>query len=241
MRNLSRVNIIQSRGIMNKKTKELQYQPCITLTEQQGFARFGAMSNYVWHDDPKRLVFLLSRYKFVAKMFSGFSEVLEIGCADGFGSRIVVQEVKHLAAIDFDPVFIEDLQKNMDEKWKLDCFVHDIVKKPVVYSQYDGAYALDVLEHIPQMDERKFLSHIVQSLKPEGVLIIGIPSLESQKYASPASKEGHINCMDYVNLKALLSNFFHNVFIFSMNDEVIHTGFYPMAHYLLALCCNKKQ
>ena len=25
-----------------------------------------------------------------------------------------------------------------------------------------------------------------------------------------------------------------NVFLFSMNDEIIHTGFYPLAHYLVA-------
>jgi hypothetical protein len=26
--------------------------------------------------------------------------------------------------------------------------------------------------------------------------------------------------------------------VFSMNDEVVHTGFYPMAHYLLAVCSH---
>ena len=25
-----------------------------------------------------------------------------------------------------------------------------------------------------------------------------------------------------------------------MNDEVVHTGFAPMAHYLFAVCCQKK-
>ena len=37
-----------------------------------------------------------------------------------------------------------------------------------------------------------------------------------------------------------MSKFFHNVFIFSMNDEVIHTGFYPMAHYLWAIGVGPK-
>jgi hypothetical protein len=27
--------------------------------------------------------------------------------------------------------------------------------------------------------------------------------------------------------------------MFSMNDEVVHTGFHPMAHYLFALCCTR--
>jgi hypothetical protein len=30
------------------------------------------------------------------------------------------------------------------------------------------------------------------------------------------------------------------VFLFSMNDEVVHTGFYPMAHYLFAVCADRK-
>jgi hypothetical protein len=49
-----------------------------------------------------------------------------------------------------------------------------------------------------------------------------------------------VNCKDAAGLKALMSRFFHNVFIFSMNDEVVHTGFYPMAHCLWALCCHRK-
>ena len=35
-------------------------------------------------------------------------------------------------------------------------------------------------------------------------------------------------------LKRLMVRYFHDVFIFSMNDEVVHTGYHKMAHYLLA-------
>jgi hypothetical protein len=77
-------------------------------------------------------------------------------------------------------------------------------------------------------------------LTTDGVLIIGTPSLESQKYASPGSIAGHVNCKNGDELKQVLSEFFGNVFVFSMNDETVHTGFYPMAHYLFALCCNMK-
>jgi hypothetical protein len=37
-----------------------------------------------------------------------------------------------------------------------------------------------------------------------------------------------------------MQRFFHNVFMFSMNDEVVHTGYHKMAHYLFALCCGKR-
>ena len=69
-----------------------------------------------------------------------------------------------------------------------------------------------------------------------GIYICGIPSLESQQYASEGSKIGHVNCMSKTQLKSYLSSYFSNIFVFSMNDEVLHTGYGPMSHYLLALC-----
>jgi hypothetical protein len=41
-------------------------------------------------------------------------------------------------------------------------------------------------------------------------------------------------------LKKTMQRHFHNVFMFSMNDEVVHTGFHPMAHYLFAVCAGRK-
>ena len=52
------------------------------------------------HNDPKRLTFTLARYKFVAKMLAGYGHVLEVGCGDGFATRIVVQDVGALTAVD---------------------------------------------------------------------------------------------------------------------------------------------
>ena len=78
-------------------------------------------------------------------------------------------------------------------------------------------------------------------LSDDGVVILGMPSIESQTYASPASKDGHVNCKTGKDLKSLLEKYFHNVFLFSMNDEIVHTGFEKMAHYLLVLCCGVKK
>src|SRR5579863_555412 len=100
-----------------EKTVEPQYEVCTEVQATQGFARFGLMSNFVWHDDPKRLLFVLSRYKFAAKMLAGREHVLEIGCADAFGTRVVRQEVKQLTAIDFDPLFVRDALEKMDARW----------------------------------------------------------------------------------------------------------------------------
>lgn len=222
------------------KMRESQYQIILDKVAEQGTEKLGLMTNQAWDDDPKRLVFTFARYKFVAKMFSGRRHVLEVGCADAFATRIVRQEVSSLTAVDFDPVFIDDVKSRMRQKWQITTFVHDVLEKPVP-GVFDGIYALDVLEHIDPADEATFLTNFVASLQPDGAAIIGMPSLESQAYASEVSKAGHVNCKSMPELKKTMQNHFLNVFMFSMNDEVIHTGYHKMAHYLMALCCGKRQ
>jgi 2-polyprenyl-3-methyl-5-hydroxy-6-metoxy-1,4-benzoquinol methylase len=222
------------------KTKEPQYQFEVEMAQQYGLARFGIMSNQTWRDDPRRLLFVLARYKFVAKMLSGKKRVLEVGCADAFGTRLVSQEVGQVTATDFDPVFVQDAQARMKtDAWQCDCRVHDIMDGPLA-EDFDAAYSLDVFEHIPPAGENRFVRHIAQSVRPTGAVIIGSPSLQSQAYASKGSKEGHVNCKDGKDLKRLLEGHFENVFLFSMNDEVVHTGFHPLAHYLFVVCAGRK-
>jgi SAM-dependent methyltransferase len=224
---------------MLQATREPQYQCCLDLLEQGKVARLGLMSNQAWHDDPRHLLFLLARYKFVAKMLSGKEQVLEVGCADAFATRLVLQEVEAITAIDFDPVFVADVLERMDPDWKFECKVHDMLEGPVA-GPFDAAYSLDVLEHIPPTHEHCFVGNIAASLREHGVLIVGSPSLQSQVHASQPSRAGHVNCKDHKGLRLLMETHFCNVFIFSMNDEIVHTGFYPMAHYLFALCTDPR-
>ena len=222
-----------------KNTKENQYSLLFDVVEKHGISKLGLMINESWNQDPKRTLFTLSRYKFVAKMFSGMNDVLEVGCADAFGTRIVQQTVNNLTAIDFDPIFIEDVELRKNINWPIDCFVHDMLDGPVP-GKYDGIFCLDVLEHINPKKENIFINNIINSLKTNGSIIIGIPSIESQEYASPQSKAGHINCKSGEDFKKLMLNYFNNVFLFSMNDEMVHTGYDKMAHYLFTLCCGVK-
>lgn len=234
------MNEIKTIG-QSQQTKEKQYSRCLEVRDRYGFVKLGLMSNQTWIDDPKRLLFVLSRYKFVAKMFDRYPKVLEIGCADAFGTRVVANAVQELTAIDFDPLFVDNAKAHMTDSRPFTCLEHDILKGPAPGGLYNGVYALDVLEHIAAENEKKFLSNIISSMCPDGALVIGTPSLQSQQYASPPSRQGHVNCKDYDSLHDLMSGFFHNVFIFSMNDEVVHTGYAAMTHYFLALCCYPRQ
>lgn len=196
--------------------------------------RLGMMSSHRWRMDPKVLLFSMARHKFVAKMLSRKQDVLDIGCGDGWGAQIVLQEVGQVRAFDADPVLIKEC-KALIQMENLTFDHWDFGDGPV-QPRAEAAYLLDVLEHVHPEFESEFLKNVADSIDPEGVCIVGIPSLESQAFASRPSRRSHVNCKSGKDLKSLLENHFKHVFLFSMNDEVVHTGFYPMAHYLIGLC-----
>jgi len=219
--------------MINKKSVEPQYQIEIDEYNKFGSVELGIMASHIWRDDPKHLLHLLARYKFCAKMLDGKSNVLEVGCANGFAIPIVLQNVDFVHGIDFDPVFIDNA-KYINKDTNISYQTLDITKsKPD--DIYDAVYSIDVLEHIKTEDEDKFMQNICSVLKPEGVCIIGTPNICASNYAAPLSQQGHINLKGANTLKELLLKYFKNVFIFSMNDEMVHTGFYPMAHYLMSI------
>lgn len=225
-------------GIDGERIGEAQYEEVVRTIRARGLERLGLMSSWTWYDDPRRLTFTLARYKFVSKMLDGAGKVLEAGCADGFGSRVVAQSVDSLTAVDFDPEFIECARQIASDRYGIQFHVHDFMKGPFP-GKFDAVYSMDVLEHIAPSEETAFLRNVIGPLDSAGVCIIGTPSLESQPYASKFSKMGHVNCKDQPSLKALMKTLFHNVFMFSMNDEVVHTGYSKMSHYNIALCCGK--
>ena len=190
----------------------------------------GGMTAHAWEIDPKRLGFVLARYKFVGRMLEGKQRVLEVGCADGFGARVVRQHIGHLTAVDIDAASIAEARRANCKTWPVDFRVHDILGDTVL-GEFDAVYALDVIEH---MTEEAWFLATLRDCAP--VAILGAPSLESQGYASPLSKAGHVNCKTGADFKRALQAHWSQVFVFSMSDETVHTGFQPMAQYLIGLC-----
>src|SRR5690349_10954094 len=157
--------------------RESQYVDNLNLMEDMGYQKLGPMASWAWHDDPKHLLFTLSRYKFVAKMFSELNQVLEVGCGDGFPARIVAQSVGNLTAVDFDEKLIASARSiNASKKWNISFEILNPLHSPPK-GKYDGIYALDVLEHISREQEYTFVDNILKALVPNGSLIVGMPSL----------------------------------------------------------------
>ena len=201
--------------------------------------RMGAATGQSYIHDPKHIVFVASRYKFVAKMVASCETVLEVGCCDAFGGPIVAQGVKRLICTDIDEELLRENVERCVAFKNMEFRYHDF-RREAFPESVDAVYHVDVLEHIFSHEESVFMANLCASLKPNGIMVIGTPNIVAEQYASAHSKTGHVNLKDHKSLRALCERHFQNVFLFSMNDEVLHTGYYPMAHYLWALCATRK-
>lgn len=210
-----------------------------SLGREYGEFMLGSNTTKILWEDPKLLLFTLARYKFVSKMFSGMGTVLEIGCQEAWGLPLVANEVRATHGIDFYVPYIESCKRRIVST-RMTFQEFDILDGPLP-TRYDGVFALDVLEHIAKSSEDSFMRNAVGSLDPSGTLILGMPSLESQAYASEASKIGHVNCKSGAEFTSFARQYFDKVLTFCMNDEVLHTGFFPMAHYLFVVCSQPKE
>ena len=184
--------------------------------------------------DPKHLAFTLSRYKFANKMLEEQDEIGEIGCGEGLGALFF--QNKKYTGIDLDRKQIEyantHVKKHSIGTPEFVC--RDIIK--AAYGRYHGLLCLDVIEHIAPINQADFLKHLHLMIEKGGVAIIGTPSKNASAYQSERSRIGHINLFTPERFQQTLREHFTQVFFFGMNDEVVHTGFADMNHYLLAVC-----
>ena len=196
--------------------------------------QLGAMHAQSFGTDPKHLGFVLARYHFVARMLAGASSVLEVGFGDCTGARIVKPAVGFWRGLDINPAM-----NRQNEVWTINALDGPVPK--CAGNPWRSVYSLDVLEHILPEQEDRFFENINASLDSIGTVIVGMPSLESQPFASMLSRQHHVNCKTEDGLRKTLKRHYENVFLFGMNDCTLHTGFGPLCHYRLAICTHAIQ
>jgi 2-polyprenyl-3-methyl-5-hydroxy-6-metoxy-1,4-benzoquinol methylase len=197
----------------------------------------GPWTSYSLLNDPKHMCFVLSRYKFCSKILEDKRNLLEIGCGDSFGLPIVAKNSNFVLAIDADKRIIDDNTSRLAMIKNIQFINHNICMSPVRHKEttFDGAFSVDVIEHLDKELEKSFMTNICSSLNRNAICVIGTPNIEANKYATWRSSVQHINLHGYESLKSLMTSYFNNVLMFSMNDEVVHTGYSKMSHYLFSI------
>lgn len=194
--------------------------------------------------DPKCFGFFLSRYKFAGKMLRDCGSIIDVGCGDGIGTLGLLGETRAIVlGVDFDRSNIDYADRvlvpavgvlRQGDVTRLTFRCGDFLTLEEI-GWFDGLVCLDVIEHIDPDDGTAFIENMAATLTDGGVAVVGTPSLASAPFASEHSKVGHINLYDPDRFRSSLKRSFRQVFMFSMNDEVVHTGFDRLAHYLIAV------
>jgi len=200
----------------------------------------GPWTSYSLTYDLKHLSFVLARYKFVAKMLQGRSRVMEVGSGDGFGLPLVAQSVGHVFCVDWDQRLLDGNARRLKHLTNV-TYQHADLNRQAPDLTVDAVYWVDVLEHLDAITETTVLANILRCLPDDGVLLTGTPNRTASQYASPQSEVAHINLKTMEELRSLMERHFRNVFMFGMNDEVLHTGYPPMCHYLWALAAGVRR
>ena len=226
-----------------EEIKKSVHQSDYEQLKSQEFIHLGWHTNYVFRKDIKHLAFTLSRYKFVSKLllYREKIKICELGCNEALGALMFEQDLdlEKFVGIDFDKDSIMWNKKYL-EKPTIEFQCANFFGDLHLDLKFDAVINLDVIEHIDKNREDEFCKIIQRLLTEDGVAIVGTPSIAMTPYASEESKMGHVNLFDQKRLHDLMSKYFKNVFIFNMNDEVVHTGFSPMSCYIFAVCTGVK-
>jgi len=198
----------------------------------------GPYFSFIVQKTPRRLLHLLSYYKFAAKMIGPDKRVADIGSSEGFGTILLAEQARSCVGIDLDADAVAVANATVGSP-KLSFVVGDVLRDKM--GPFDAVVSLDVIEHVYPDNADAFVAAIAASLVEDGIMILGTPNITSDQYANEHSRRGHVNLYDAERLRVQGLKYFRNVFSFSGNDEVVHTGFSPMAHYLLALCVGPRR
>jgi len=193
--------------------------------------KLGKYTAQLYSDDPTALSFKTSRYKFCSKILHTKNNIVEIGCGDAFASAIVAQNAIKLTCTDINRPLLKDNKIRLRNKKNIHFKYHDF-RHNSLNENFDGCLMIDVIEHIYPKEENNFITNVCKSLDESAICIFGTPNKTSNKYASKYSKLAHINMKNYKSLSKLGEKFFNNYLLFGMNDEVVHTGYYNMSHFL---------
>ena len=162
----------------------------------------------------------LFAYEFASYQLLEDFHVLEIGCGDGYGTRLLSQNVMKVIGLDIDQDIIDHaLKKNGSKKCLFEAY--DGEKIPYDDNTFDAVITFQVIEHV--FGDIHFVSEIHRVLKKGSKLILSTPNGENRLLngKSPWNRF-HVREYSTRSLNDLLSKFFIKTSMFGIcaNYEV---------------------
>jgi len=157
----------------------------------------------------------IQRYEWVAPFVKNLY-CLDAGCGSGYGTYYLADSgAKKIVGIDnFDKAI--NYAKKYYKRENLEYTVMDVRNLEFRDNIFDALISFDVLEHLKEMDQEKFLSEIKRVIRPNGILFIGCPNKKLSQGANPY----HLRGLTKAEFEQILREHFKNVKLLGQDVQI---------------------
>lgn len=138
-------------------------------------------------------VLLQLRYKELSKYFIGDS-CLELGCADGEGTKLLLPWFKKIVAVDGSAKLLRRAKKEIFQEQVQ--FIHSYFEQLSLNEKFDTVLLTHILEHVDNPKEILLIAK--KFVKKNGVIIVDVPNAKSL-HRQIGVKLGMINSIYQLN------------------------------------------
>ena len=145
----------------------------------------------------------LGRYYFAAENLKKYNRVLDVACADGYGTKILSQSIDNVVGIDRNEKYLRVART----KYNSDNITYKCidVDDQAIIGMYDGIVCFETLEHLKY--PKKFLQNLYEILDNDGLMILSIPNLEYEIIENGINKDSfHLHIFKYNDFVKMLDD-----------------------------------
>ncbi|HDS29578.1 MAG TPA: class I SAM-dependent methyltransferase, partial [Firmicutes bacterium] len=114
----------------------------------------------------------LARYIFALNFIKG-KKALDLGCGEGYGSKMLAGRAESAVGVDIDDKAIAHAVENYQAD-NLKFVASDVCDLPFDDNEFDAVVSFEVIEHI--VNPKRMLEEIARILKPDGILLLSTPN-----------------------------------------------------------------
>jgi|WetSurMetagenome_2_1015567.scaffolds.fasta_scaffold170515_2 2-polyprenyl-3-methyl-5-hydroxy-6-metoxy-1,4-benzoquinol methylase len=146
---------------------------------------------------------------------------LDAGCGSGYGTNFIAETcpVTEITGIDIDEEAVEYCQTTY-KKTKLHFKKMSVTQMDFPDDYFDHIISFDVLEHLSEEGQKKFLSEVNRTLKASGTAYIGCPN--GQRIANWKPNKFHLRELTQIEFEQLLRENFGSVN--TIGQDIIFEG-----------------
>lgn len=143
----------------------------------------------------------LGRYYFASERLNNFKKVLDVSCADGYGTKILSQRVASVDGIDRNEEYLRVARTKYNSN-NINYKCIDVDKK-TINDTYDGIVCFETLEHLKY--PKKFLHNLYDILDNNGVMLLSVPNSDYEIIENGKNKDSfHLHIFKYDDIIKML-------------------------------------